>query len=314
MPTTLPRRIARALRPVALPLVIGLLAAGCSSAATPTAAVSPAEPASVVPGTPSAVPTTTISPSATPVSTPVQATQTLSLGGPAGVTGALSNAAILCNMPSTEGLQISVLARPVDPNLSVYIFISPGKLTVRFDSGAGATYVERDFAGTGVTSFDPAKGAQIDATLTEVPTTGAHGTLGILSSIRGSVDCGSQLPGSSTLVLSGPTAKGTLAGGLDPVNVECVTDTYGSRVQIIGIAQVGSTPTMAVISISSGSFTVSLSNDGFFKSGGTATAKLTPAGGDVDGDVAEQQAAGTTSAAHTIHMTGSATCGTRVGG
>jgi hypothetical protein len=216
-------------------------------------------------------------------------------------------------MPSTDGLQISVLARPVDPNLSVYIFITAGKLTVRFDSGAGATYTERDFAGTGVTGFDPAKGAQIDTTLTEVPTTGAHGSLGILTSIRGTVDCGSQLPGSSTLVLSGPTAKGTLAGGIDPVNVECVTDTYGSRVQIIGIAQVGSTPTLAVISISSGAFTVSLSGDGFFRSGSTASVKLTPTGGEVDGDMTEQQAAGTTSAAHTIHMTGSATCGTRIG-
>ena len=294
------------LRVSALALVLGLLAAGCSgSSATSTPVPTPSAAVATATATPTIPPT--------PVPTKGPATQQLSLAGPAGVTGALSNAAITCNMPSTDGLQISVLGRPTDPNLSVFVFIQPGKVSVRFDSGSGATYVERDFAGTGVTNFDAAKGAQLDAQLTEVPTTDAHGSLGVLTSISGTIDCGNQMPGSSTLALSGPTAKGVLAGGLAPVNVQCVTDTYGTRVDILGIAQVGSTPTFMVISVSPGTATVSASGDGFYRSGSMAVATLTATGAHVEADLVEQNlAAGAT--AHTIHLAGDVVCGTRIGG
>ncbi len=297
-----PMRRAWALAPV-----IGLLVAACSgSAATPARATSSALP--------SAAATITMAPSATPVATRGPATQSLTLTGPTGAAGAISNAAILCNLPSTDGLQISVLGQPTDPSLSVYIFVEPGKLTVRFDSGAGATYVERDFTGTGVSDFNAATGAQIDSQLTEVPTTGAHGTLGLLTSISGSIDCGNQMPGSSTLTLSGPTPKGALGGGLDPVNVECVTNQYGPSVSILGLAQVGSAPTLLVVYVRPGSFSVSASGDAFFTSGSAVVATLTATGAHVDGDAVEQLAAGSKVKPHTIHVSGDATCGTTVGG
>jgi hypothetical protein len=293
-----------------LAVAAGLLVAACSGSTgspAPTSGAAAATPAPT--GAPS--PTATVAASAA-APTPGPATQHLSVVGPAGSSGALSNAQVRCNLPSPGGLQISVLAQPVDPNLSVYVFVQSGSITVRYDSGSGSTYVERDFSGTGVTGFDAAKGAQIDSPLTEVPNSDAHGNLGQLTSISGSVDCGNQMPGSSTLTLGGTTSKGTLSGGLNPVNVECLANTSGSSVSILGLVEVGSTPTLAVVYVSPGTLSVSLSGDGFFRNTSTAVATLTSAGAHVDADLLEQNPAKGAKAA-TIHVAGDAVCGTSIG-
>ena len=296
------RPVARSGRASALALLSCLLVAACSGSASTTGS-SPSIAASP------AVPTATTAPTAAPTKGP--ATQHLTLAGPAGAAGGVSLAGIRCNLPSPGGLQISVLGQPADPNLSVYIFVSSGNVSVRYDSGSGSTYVERDFAGTGVTNFDAGKGVQIDSPLTEVPNSDAHGSLGVLTSISGSIDCGNQQPGSSTLSFSGPTSKGALSGGLAPVNVECITNTFGQSVSVLGIAQVDSVPTFLVISISPGTLSVSASGDGFYRNTSTTQAALTATGAHVNGDVLEQNVAkGAT--AHTIHVTGDVICGTTI--
>ena len=301
---TLP--IARARRVSVLTLAVGMLVAACSgSAATSAPGPTTAAVSSVTAVT--AAPTPTVAPTKGP------ATESLSVVGPASATGAVTNAAIRCNFPAPDGTSyINVIGRPVDPNLSVYINVSPDLVTVRFDSGSGSTYVERDFTGTGVTNFDAAKGAQVDSKLTEVSPIPAHSPLGVLTSISGTIDCGNQLPGTSALTLSGATAKGALAGGVSPVNVECVNNTQNTYVSVIGAVQVASTGTLAVISISPGTASVSLSSDGFFRNTATAVATLTPTGAHVDADLVEQNPAAGTKA-HTIHMTGDVVCGTTIG-
>jgi len=305
------RPTARLGRASLLAIAAGLLLAACSgSAATSGPGAAATTPPSATP-----VASTTATLAATPMPTKGPATQNLTIAGPVGASGAVSLAAIRCNLPPTDGtsgLQISVLGRPTDPNLSVYIFVSPGNVTVRYDSGSGATYVERDFAGTGVTGFDAATGAQIDSPLTEVPNKDAHGTLGVLTSISGSIDCGNQLPGSSTLTFSGPTLKGALSGGLSLANVECVTNNFGQSVSVLGMVTVGTTPTAMIMSISPGTFTVYPVGAGFYRNTATAVATLTATGAHIDGDGLEQNVAkGAT--AHTIHVTGDVVCGTTIG-
>lgn len=300
---------ARLRRIFALSLVTGLLAAACSgSTATSGSGASAA----------AANGTATVTPVASPAPTKGPATQNLTLGGPAGKAGAVTLAAIRCNLPLLNGtqtvMQISVLGRPEDPNLSVYIFVQPGTVTVRYDSGSGSTYVERDFSGTGVTSFDPVTGATLDSPLTEVPTTGAHGTLGILTSINGIIDCGNQMSGSSTLTVSGTTPKGAVSGGLSPVNVECTSSTAtGAAVSIDGIIQVGSTPYFTIIYVTPNSFTFFAAGDAYYRNTATATATLTATGAHIDGDALEQNpAAGKT--VTKVHVSGDVTCGTTVAG
>jgi hypothetical protein len=284
-----------------LALAAGLLVAACSGAGSATQT----PPASAVMAT--MAPTPTAAPTKGP------ATEDMTLAGPAGASGAVTLADVRCNLPATTGLQISVLGRPSDPNLSVYIFVSSGNVTVRYDSGSGSTYVERDFTGTGVTKFDAATGATLNSPLTEVPTTDAHGSLGVLTSISGTIDCGNQMPGTSTLTFSGPTPKGTLGGGLSPVNVECITNTFGQSVSVLGLLQVGSTPTFVVFYVSPGTMSVSVASDGFFRNTSTATAALTANGAHVDGDLLEQNVA-KGAMAHTVHVTGDVICGTTIGG
>jgi hypothetical protein len=296
-------------RASAVALVTWLLVAACSSSAL-TASPSAA---TATPATAMATATATATPSEAP--SKGAATQQMTLAGPSGSAIAVTNAGIRCSLPASDAtLQISVLAQPSDPNLSVYIFVQPGNVTVRYDSGSGATYVERDFAGTGVTGFDAAKGAQIDTQLTEVATNQAHGSLGVLTSLKGNIDCGNQLPGSSTLTFSGPTPKGALSGGLNPVSVSCTTSAAtGSSVSVIGLVQVGSTPTYMIMSISPSTFTVYPVGAGFYRSTSTAVATLTATGAHLDGDALEQNlAAGAT--AHTIHVTGDVVCGTTITG
>jgi hypothetical protein len=122
------------------------------------------------------------------------------------------------------------------------------------------------------------------------------------------------MPGSSTLTFTGLTPNGDLSGGLNPVNVECLTNSNGSSVSVLGVVEVGSTPTFVVFYVVPGSFSVAASTDGFFRSGDTVVATLTATGAHVDGDAVEQLAAGSTAKPHTIHITGDVTCGTTVSG
>ena len=233
----------------------------------------------------------------------------MTLTGPVGVTGALSKANIRCDVPTTAGAQIQVLATPTDPALSVFVFISTGAVYVRFDSGAGKTYVERDFAGSGVSNFDPARGATIDTALTEVTTTDAHGSLGVLSHLTGSVDCGNQQPGVASLTLSGTTTSGALTGGAAQANVECVNSAaYGPYVTIQALVSVAGAPNLAIIYFSGTHYSISISNDGFFVGQNAGDATMSATGATVNGDLNEEVKAG--SPFHTVHMSGSVTCGT----
>ena len=282
-----------------LVILAGLLAASCSGASvTPTLAPTP---------TPTLTPT--VAPTAAPTLGP--ATQSMSLTDSTGKNLALSNAAIRCNFPSTQGLLINIIAQPADPNLSVYINVLPASITVRYDSGSGSTYTERNFNGSGVTSFDAGKGAKIDTTLTEVTTAGGNpGKLGLLASLKGTIDCGNQLPGSTTLTLSGTSPKGEVSGGLNSANVECISSSaYGAAVSVIAIASAGGTPTLVVIYITPNTMSASFGTGSFFRNTPSATATLTSGGATVSGDLTEQNPpAGTT--AHTMHLSGSAVCGT----
>ena len=109
-------------------------------------------------------------------------------------------------------------------------------MEVRVGTGSGTTLKLRSFEGTGVTGFDAASGAQLDSTLTETTAAGsAVGDLGSLSSIKGSIDCGDQLPGSASITITGPTQFGQIDGQLTNVVVTCTVTGSGPFVGINGL-------------------------------------------------------------------------------
>ena len=138
------------------------------------------------------------------------ASATVSVRGDTALTSAFAPPDVRCRFPDVDGPSIALLSTPT--GLVFRIKVQQGKVTVLVTDDATPTPHERDFSGTGVTSFDPATGAQVDSALTEIPATaGTPGDIGQLSAIKASIDCAGQDPGTSTVTLAGDTPQGPLA-------------------------------------------------------------------------------------------------------
>jgi hypothetical protein len=235
----------------------------------------------------------------------------ISLSGGAGLAGALTEPSVRCNFPDLEGSSIAVLAQPPDSKSQARIRLAPSSVKVVVSSGSGLDYSERAFEGTGVTSFDAAKGASVDSTLTEtaVREGSTSGTHGAVTAIKGSVACGDQTAGTSTVTITGDTAEGPLAGAvLDPVRVECSESPEGDEVIALGVMQVGMTKALVKIGLTSDG-TVAMdetlpSGSHRYTAGGSST--IASSGAHVRAEVVEQEVA---TPAHTLHVEGDLSCG-----
>ena len=221
-----------------------------------------------------------------------------------------------CNFPDLEGLTIAVLARLTDSTLQARIGLRSGKVKIFVDSGSGSDFHERAFEGTGIVSFDAAKRAVVNSTLEETAAGpgSTKGKVGALTSIKGSVECGDQTPGTSTITISGNTAEGALnAAMLDPVRSECDPIPGGTEVYTSGLVTVGSTKALFAIGLTSDG---AVSVDEVLPSGqrrysAAGSSKVTPTGAHVSAKVVEQEA---TSGAHTLAVEGDVTCGLHASG
>ena len=254
-------------------------------------------------------PTSSVTPTASPGVSP---TASVSFTGGAGLTGAATNTSVRCNFPVLEGLSIAVLAQPPDATLLARIGVRSDKVKVFVSSGSGPDYHERAFEGTGVTAFDAAKGVRIDSTLTETAATAGatSGSLDAITAIKGSVECGDQTTGTSTVKITGDTAEGSLASAvLDPVRVECTASPDGDEVVALGLMAVGETNALVKLGLTSdGAVTVDEtlpSGSHRYMADGSST--ITSTGAHVHADLVEQGAA---TPAHRLHVEGDLSCGT----
>jgi hypothetical protein len=240
------------------------------------------------------------------------ATAVFMIKGDQGLAGQMAISGIHCNQPSLDGPVIAMFGQPANKDLSMLITLSPAAISVRLNSGSGATYVQRDFHGAGVTGFDAAVGAKIDSPLTPQAGEAVPAGLGVIGSIVGIVDCGNQKPGSSTITLTDPTSGGGYAQPLSPVRVECDTNAQGESVQLMGLAQIGSTTNFVIVTIRADGLTVAESGRSglthFYTASGAGLATLSAGGAHADGDLTQQFPS--VSTPNVVHMTGDATCGT----
>ena len=289
-------------RPIVLVLAAGLFVGGCGG-----------DGAEAVP-TPSATALRGVTP--TPAPTEGPATMQITLTGDPAVAGSTSAGSIQCNYPTVGGPVIVLYPQLASGGATARIELSSELVSVRYAAGSGKTYVERDFTGTGVTSFDAATGAQVDAALDGVANAAATGTLGAILSIKGSVDCGNQQPGRSTITLTGATAQGQLSGtALDPVLVECDSGAQAASVQVAGVAMVGPITTLFVIVANdNGSFSVSQEPQtglsAFYTGRSVKSVTLSAGGLHISADAIETLPAGSKETPHKITVSGDATCGT----
>jgi len=274
--------------------VLVLAIAACGSTTTASTTTNPTPTASPTPSGPTGPPAAHAS-----------------VVGDASLTGALTFSSVECSAPGLAGSSIGIFANPPNKNISIHMVVAAGNIQLRVDSGAGSTYRERDFAGTGVTAFDAANGATITSQLTETTVAGsATSGIGALTSISGSIDCMHQTPGSATITFSGGGAS-VVSGGLTSVRVLCLNFASGNAVQIFGLGQTGTSRESVGLFVSSTSFNLFFtpsSGAGLYyagQPGGTET--LTGTGAHVDATGVYKPATGTSTA--TVHVTGDATCG-----
>jgi hypothetical protein len=228
------------------------------------------------------------------------------LSGPATIEAA-TGTQIRCSEPSFDGLQIELFVPSPVAGQVLHV-------TVRRPGATGAPEIGvsiatttappnvRAFTGTGVSGFDAGHGAVLDSALTEVASGAQPGQLGALTAIRGTVSCGGQTPGTSTIAITGAG----LAGPISPVSVVCLDP--GPGASIIGLLGDGTaTPKLLVVGINAAQVLVSAraSRDGLPRIfSGTSTPTLTTSGGSVDADATATDGSG-----DAVHLTGTFTCG-----
>ncbi len=218
-----------------------------------------------------------------------------------------------CAFPSLKGLQIVVNgAETAAPGVAVGVTVVASSVTVTVASGSGQQFTEREFTGGGLTGFDASEGVQINATSLSETTSpsGKRGTLGGVTSITGSVDCGNQNPGSSTIMLSGSVSQGPVSGSLahvfvicEPTGVLTLAITSGSPQLFLDFFANGQDSSLHVYVVSAGSSTTVTYFDK-----GPGVASVTSTGAHIN--AAALQLGIPTAQAHTLHMTGDVTCST----
>ncbi|MGA8521828.1 MAG: hypothetical protein WB807_02080, partial [Candidatus Dormiibacterota bacterium] len=250
-------------------------------------------------------------------STPGAASEQATLTGDPRITGPLNADGVThfvtCDEPSLSGAEIFAFENAADPSVGVFLTIRRGFINVRLASGSGAAYTERDFAGSGVTSFGAASGAQFSSSLTEATPAGTHkGTVEAITSIAGSVSCGTFTPGGGTVTVTGDTGSGTLSGSLTSIRVECGGSGQGSYAIVAGLSRVGSTP--ALINVDGGNgasplFVTVSTGSGAQQFSNSATGLVTFSAGVATYHATLTQTAAPGAGGHTVMVNGSATCG-----
>jgi len=294
------------LRPWALGLLLVLVAAcGSAPTAAPSAASTPL-PSVPAPSSPplGSSPSPSVAPTPSVSLPPASATITFT----GGATEVAKGAQISCQLPSLGGSIITIFGSTNRTGVATTISLSSGSIAVTLDSGSGATFAAREFTGAGVTNFDAARGAQIDSPLQEVTTGSAPGKVPAVRSIKGSVDCGNQTPGTSTLMLTGNAAELAVSGPIDPIRVDCNPNAKPATVHAVGILNVGSRPVVIVFQATATGFTTFLAPtvttlQHFYTNTDPTSATISPTGAHVSGSATES---GT---ANTLQVSGDLVCG-----
>lgn len=255
-------------------------------------------------------------PSPSPAPSKGPATAQFSIAGTAGLTGPVTAQRITCNQPTLDGPEISFIGQAGTSGPNIVVFARAAHVEVRVGTGAAATLRMRTFVGTGVTSFDAATGLTLNTTLTETTDAAtATGSLGALSSISGSLDCGNEQPGSANIVVSGLSPYGQLDGALTGVDVTCTITSSGTFVGVAGLSTAGTTPVLVFVTASTGLLQVSVGTrtaGAFYTAKGAGLTTLVPGGATIAGDVNASVPSGSTPSPNLLHVTGTATCGTTI--
>ena len=229
--------------------------------------------------------------------------------------GPMSVINIECGVPGLAGSTIDITAVPKGQEgtgVQATIWIGDGNVTINVGSGGGTTLRFRQFKGNGTTGFDAAKGTHLSGPVSETTdATVNKGTIGAVSAISGTVSCGNQTAGTSTVTVSGTSSDGPFELSTANFRVACTTGSSGSFVGIQGVSTVNGVRTLWFVTIGDGSLQIAQEPETgtahFFLGQNQIGSVVTPNGGQVDSDATQEGQSG--GAQFTAHAKGSATCG-----
>lgn len=291
-------------------LAVALLAAACAASGT-------AAPAATTPATASLPPSAGAGASAAPPVAPTPgpskgpATAQFALTGTTGLTGGVTVTRIVCGLPTLSGPEIEVLGT-IGSGPGFVLFVSANHIEARVATGSGSALKLRSFVGSGVTSFDPAAGTQLDSDLTESTAPGtAVGSLGALSHLSGTIDCGNQQAGSANIAISGTAKLGAMSGQMSDAKVTCTVTASGTFVTAQALTMAGTTPVLVFVNAGPTMLQLVIETgtaaDVYALQGATAST-ISPTGAQFSADLTET---GTTDTPpRVLHVEGSDTCGT----
>jgi hypothetical protein len=243
----------------------------------------------------------------------IKPTATLTLEGDGPLSTTVTASDIRCQFPDINGQSIAVLVDLTD-DTTLRLSLFPKKVVAKVSTGTGSSYAERDFEGTGVSDFDVLTGGQLDGTMQEVPVPGGagKGSVGALTAVRGSVSCGNQRPGTSTVALTGDLGDvhPDRTGLVDP-RVEC--NDADNEIVVLGVLSGDTVKYLVELGLHQDGTTLTLydANGGQRRFNGPSTgAKSQDKQAAFELDLVEQA---TESPLPTLHVSGSVTCGTPVG-
>ena len=143
------------------------------------------------------------------------------------------------------------------------------------------------------------------------------GTIGVITNVTGSIDCGNQTVGTSTVVFSGDTLEGAISAGPIPFRVQCDTSATGNSVELAGIILIDGKEAFFFTTFNaSGMITLYETFEGppfvahQYLVNAADAVTLSENGAHVAADLVEQSPA--SGAAHTLHVEGDLTCGSTV--
>jgi hypothetical protein len=234
-------------------------------------------------------------------------TATVTAQGDASVAGTIKVSSVQCSEPRVNGPAIRMLGHPPGQTaggIDLVMTVQAKSVNVRAAMGSGATYSQREFSSAGgVSAFDAAKGAKVDATLTEIPQSSIRPeTIGAVTAITMTVDCANQQPGMSSVTVTGTTAVGDFDGKLTSARVDCGSYPQGKTVGVTALTHIGAKPVLIIVAVFW--MGISVSSDGrYYTNTDTASGTVTGTMGHWNGEVTDAAAGAK------LHVAGDATCG-----
>ena len=230
---------------------------------------------------------------------------TVATVGDANVAGTAKLSQVQCSEPSVDGPTIVVYGL-TPSGVSLYVTIQAHMVVVRAATSSGTTYAQREFDATaGISGFDAARGAKVDATLTENKAiSDKPGTIGAVKSVTLSVDCANQQPGSASITVTGNTAGGALGTGpLTSARADCGSYPQGKTASVVALTKIGGKTALIIIGVTWAGITVATGDGHFYTNTSPASGSATDKGGHWNGDVTDP------SSGTKLHVSGNATCG-----